>query len=52
MCGWCWADTKNRLALTEAGAHVEYLYQRGYLALANVDDAEREENPILLYRRA
>ncbi len=40
------------LALTEAGAHVEYLYQRGYLTLANVDEVEREENPVLLYRRA
>ncbi|GAP63538.1 hypothetical protein ARMA_1961 [Ardenticatena maritima] len=40
------------LALTEAGAHVEYLYQRGYLTLANVDDVEREPNPVLLYRRA
>lgn len=40
------------LALTEAGAHVEYLYQRGYLTLANVDDVERDPNPVLLYRRA
>jgi len=28
------------LALEETGAHVEYLYQRGYLEIANLDDIE------------
>lgn len=37
------------LALQEAGAHVEYLYDRGYLAVANLDQLEREDNPALLY---
>ena len=39
------------LALEETGAHVEYLYQRGELIVANLDDVEQEENPVLLYRR-
>lgn len=39
------------LALEETGAHVEYLYQRGELLAANLDEVEREENPVLLYRR-
>lgn len=34
------------LALEEAGAHVEYLYQRGYLNIANL--AEVEESPNLV----
>ena len=34
------------LALEEAGAHVEYLYQRGYLQIANLK--EIEENPNLI----
>ncbi|NJD59944.1 MAG: MBL fold metallo-hydrolase [Anaerolineales bacterium] len=34
------------LALEEAGAHVEYLYQRGYLKIANL--TEIEENPNLV----
>lgn len=39
------------LAIEEAGAHVEYLYQRGYLAIANLDEVERSPNPVLRYRR-
>jgi glyoxylase-like metal-dependent hydrolase (beta-lactamase superfamily II) len=39
------------LALEETGAHVEYLYQRGELVAANLDEVEREENPVLLYQR-
>ncbi|NLF63605.1 MAG: MBL fold metallo-hydrolase [Chloroflexi bacterium] len=39
------------LALEETGAHVEYLYQRGELIAANLDEVERQENPVLLYRR-
>jgi glyoxylase-like metal-dependent hydrolase (beta-lactamase superfamily II) len=37
------------LALSEVGAHVEYLYERGHLAVCNLDEIEREPNPALLY---
>lgn len=37
------------LALEEVGAHVEYLYQRGRLTVANLDEVEREDNPPLRY---
>lgn len=37
------------LALEEAGAHVEYLYQHGQLAVANLDEVEKEDNPALRY---
>ena len=37
------------LALQEAGAYVEYLYDRGYLGIANLDEMEAEHNPALLY---
>jgi glyoxylase-like metal-dependent hydrolase (beta-lactamase superfamily II) len=37
------------LALEEIGAHVEYLYEHGRLALSNVDEVEREDNPAWLY---
>lgn len=37
------------LALEEVGAHVEYLYQRGFLAVDNIDEVEREDNPALKY---
>ncbi len=40
------------LALEEVGAHVEYLYNHGRLAIANLDAIEREENPAILYRPA
>lgn len=33
------------LALEEAGAHVEYLYQRGLLAIANLKELENSESP-------
>jgi glyoxylase-like metal-dependent hydrolase (beta-lactamase superfamily II) len=39
------------LALLETGAHLEYLYERGYVRVANMDDVEREYNPVLLYER-
>jgi glyoxylase-like metal-dependent hydrolase (beta-lactamase superfamily II) len=39
------------LALEEAGAHVEYLYDRGALALDNLDEVATAENPALRYRR-
>jgi glyoxylase-like metal-dependent hydrolase (beta-lactamase superfamily II) len=37
------------LALQEVGAHVEYLYQHGRLAVCNLDEVEREDNPALRY---
>jgi len=37
------------LALEEAGAHVEYLYEHGQLAVCNLDEVEREDNPPLKY---
>jgi hypothetical protein len=39
------------LALEEAGAHVEYLYQRGELAAANLDEIQREDRPVIAYQR-
>jgi glyoxylase-like metal-dependent hydrolase (beta-lactamase superfamily II) len=38
------------LGLEEAGAHVEYLYQLGELAIANLDAVERSDNPTIHYR--
>jgi glyoxylase-like metal-dependent hydrolase (beta-lactamase superfamily II) len=37
------------LAIEEAGAHVEYLYQHGHLAVSNLDEVEKEDNPALKY---
>lgn len=39
------------LALTEAGAHVEHLHERGRLVVTNIDEVERDANPVLKYRR-
>lgn len=39
------------LALLEAGAHVEYLYDRGYLQVANLDQLEKEPEVPIRYRR-
>lgn len=39
------------LGLEEAGAHVEYLYQRGLLAVANIEEQEKNGNPIIRYKR-
>ncbi len=39
------------LAILEAGALVEYLYQHGDLVVANLEELEREANPAILYRR-
>jgi sigma54-dependent transcription regulator len=39
------------LALEEAGAHVEYLYQRGALVAANLAEIERETEPVVRYER-
>ncbi|MBI4557108.1 MAG: MBL fold metallo-hydrolase [Candidatus Hydrogenedentes bacterium] len=38
------------LAILETGAHVEYLYERGHLVVANMDKVEQEYNPVLLYQ--
>jgi glyoxylase-like metal-dependent hydrolase (beta-lactamase superfamily II) len=38
------------LALTEVGAHVEYLYERGALSVVNLDQVEREASPALRFR--
>jgi glyoxylase-like metal-dependent hydrolase (beta-lactamase superfamily II) len=37
------------LAIEEVGAHVEYLYEHGRLAVCNLDEVEREPNPALRY---
>ncbi|MGE5224068.1 MAG: MBL fold metallo-hydrolase [Omnitrophica WOR_2 bacterium] len=39
------------LALEEAGAHVEYLYQRGLLEIENLDALEASDKPVpIIYR--
>ena len=38
------------LGIEEAGAHVEYLYQLGELTIANLDEVQRSDNPVLYYR--
>jgi glyoxylase-like metal-dependent hydrolase (beta-lactamase superfamily II) len=40
------------LALEESGAHVEYLYQRGILGIANLAELEASENHIPIYYQA
>lgn len=40
------------LALEETGAHVEYLYQRGELVAANIDEIEKTSHPVVQYVRA
>jgi glyoxylase-like metal-dependent hydrolase (beta-lactamase superfamily II) len=40
------------LALMEAGAHVEWLSQRGRLEIANLEDLMRSPNPVVRYRAA
>ena len=39
------------LALQETGAHIEYLYQRGELAVANLEEVENAQQPAVLYHR-
>jgi len=38
------------LAILETGAHVEYLYERGLLEVANHGDIELSANPVLKYQ--
>ena len=40
------------LALEETGAHVEYLYQRGELIAANLDEIEKTHHPVIQYQKA
>lgn len=40
------------LAYEEAGAHVEFLARRGQLEIANLDDFQDQDNPVLRYRAA
>jgi glyoxylase-like metal-dependent hydrolase (beta-lactamase superfamily II) len=37
------------LAFTDIGSRVEYLHQRGQLTVANLDEVERDENPVYRY---
>ena len=37
------------LGLEEAGAHVEYLYLHGELVASNLEELEREEDPVVRY---
>lgn len=39
------------LALEEAGAHAEFLYQRGALIAANIAEIEQTTHPIIQYQR-
>ena len=40
------------LALTDVGARVEYLDQRGQLAIANLDEVQSQREPVYRYRLA
>lgn len=42
-------DYNILLAIEEAGAHIEYLYQHGHLTIANLAQVETEDNPAILY---
>jgi len=44
------SDWNAFLALTEVGAHVEYLYELGALGVVNLEAVEREEHPPLRFR--
>jgi glyoxylase-like metal-dependent hydrolase (beta-lactamase superfamily II) len=37
------------LAIEEAGAHVEYLHQLGKLRIANLDEVDKERDPVIRY---
>jgi len=46
-----WAeDWHELLAIEEVGAHVEYLYERGELAVANVAELESGAHPALVFQ--
>lgn len=39
------------LALEETGAHLEYLYQRGEVLATNLEEIERQPEPVIAYQR-
>jgi glyoxylase-like metal-dependent hydrolase (beta-lactamase superfamily II) len=39
------------LALEETGAHIEYLYQRGFIGIANLNSFSRKNQSPILYQR-
>jgi glyoxylase-like metal-dependent hydrolase (beta-lactamase superfamily II) len=41
---------RARLSITDVGSRVEYLHQRGQLAVANLDELEREPKAVYRYR--
>lgn len=43
-------DYHRLMALEEAGAHVEFLFQRGELQIANLDEVIAEPDPVIRYR--
>lgn len=45
------SDYHVLLALEEAGAHIEYLYQRGELAVTNLDDISQDPSAPFLYQK-
>ena len=40
------------LAMLETGSHLEYLYDRGRVVIANIDEVEDDPTKIPLYERA
>ena len=40
------------LAMLETGAHLEYLYERGKLVVANIDEVEQDPTTVPLYRQS
>ncbi len=40
------------LAMLETGSHLEYLYERGKLVVANIDEIEQDPATVPLYRQA
>jgi len=42
---------QKRLALDEAGAHVEYLHQLGQLRISNLDQVAKSRDPVIEYVR-
>ncbi|MDZ4857487.1 MAG: MBL fold metallo-hydrolase [Candidatus Hydrogenedentes bacterium] len=39
------------LAFLETGAHMEYLHERGHLAVVNVEEVDEQPNPVLQYQK-
>jgi hypothetical protein len=51
-CGARQQGFQAMLALTDVGARVEYLDQRGLLAIANLDEVDGDDSPVYRYRPA